>query len=211
MTYIILFLLELLVLWFVSRRLTSRLISNIPVWLYAILFLPGTVIHELSHFLAAKILSVPVGKFSLSFKKYNDEVVLGSVSIAKVDIFRRFLVGIAPLIFGITLLMITIYMTVKNNIYSNWLAALVVGYVIFIIANSMFSSRQDLKGAWKLGIIVIFIAVASYALGIKISFSFDNSDFLKNLSLYLLAPIVIDVLMLIFLNYGRPRNTADSD
>lgn len=209
MTYIILFLLELLVLWFVSARLTSRLISHFPVWLYAILFLPGTLIHELSHFLAAKLLSVPVGKFSLSFKKHKNEVVLGSVSIAKVDMLRRFLIGIAPLIIGLILLLFTVYMSVKYSIYSNWVWALAIGYIIFIVANSMFSSRQDLIGAWKLGVIVLFIVILSYVVGIRISFDIQNSDFLKKLCLYLLAPIVLDGLMLIFLIYGKPRAKSD--
>ena len=38
--------------------------------IFALIFLPGVFLHELSHFLMAKLLGVPTGKFS-SFRKPN--------------------------------------------------------------------------------------------------------------------------------------------
>ena len=35
------------------------------VWLFWVLFLPGTLLHEISHWLTAKLLGVKTGKFSL--------------------------------------------------------------------------------------------------------------------------------------------------
>jgi hypothetical protein len=158
----------------------------------------------------ATVLSVPVGKFSLSVKKQKEEIVLGSVSIAKVDIVRRFVVGIAPLAFGTVLILLIVYLTITNNIYSDWRVALPVGYLVFIIANSMFSSKKDLAGAWKLGVIVVVLTAGLYLLGLRIYFDIPNSEFLKRLCLYLLAPIVIDMLILIFLSYGKPRTASHS-
>lgn len=65
--------------------------------IFTLFFLLGTFIHELSHFLMAKILFVPVGNFSL-FPKFKGRIIeLGSVTVAKTDLIRGSLIGLAPL------------------------------------------------------------------------------------------------------------------
>ena len=74
MVYLAILFLQFVVLLLLSRqvhqkffRLFFRLTRSkkIATWLMAILFLPGTLIHELAHFLMATVLLVPVGKLEL--------------------------------------------------------------------------------------------------------------------------------------------------
>lgn len=68
---------------------------------FQILFLPGVFLHELSHFLTAKLLRVRTGGFSVIPRALpNGRLQLGYVETAKSDIVRDSLIGAAPLIFG---------------------------------------------------------------------------------------------------------------
>ena len=201
MIYFAIFLVELFVLWRLSRVINSRFYNSLPFGLYAVLFLPGTFIHELSHFLMAKLLFVPVGKFTIRPQKYEKEVVLGSVSIAGVDIMRRLVIGAAPVIFGLFLVMATIYLVIANNLIRDTRIAILVSYVVFIVGNTMFSSKKDMEGAWKVAISSSVIFFIFYLLGIRFYLNFESAFFariievVKLMNLYLLAPIAIDALI----------------
>jgi hypothetical protein len=69
---------------------------------FYITFFPGILIHETSHWLAAKVLRVPTGRFSLVPRNLpNGKLRLGYVETQKTDWFRDALIGAAPLLFGI--------------------------------------------------------------------------------------------------------------
>ena len=69
--------------------------------IFALIFLPGVFLHELSHFLAAKLLGVQTGKFSLIPKAQpNGKLRLGYVETASGGFFRDALIGAAPLVTG---------------------------------------------------------------------------------------------------------------
>jgi hypothetical protein len=69
--------------------------------IFAILFFPGVMLHELSHFLMAKLLGVKTGRFSLTPRALPDgRLQLGAVETASGGIARDALVGAAPLITG---------------------------------------------------------------------------------------------------------------
>lgn len=69
--------------------------------LFYILFFPGILVHESSHWLMAKILRVPTGRFSLIPRQMsNGKLRLGYVETQKTDWFRDSLIGAAPLIAG---------------------------------------------------------------------------------------------------------------
>ena len=66
-----------------------------------IVFLPGVVLHEMSHLVVARLLGVPTMGFSVWPKKQSDgSLRLGYVHTKKVDFVRESLIGVAPLIFG---------------------------------------------------------------------------------------------------------------
>jgi hypothetical protein len=69
--------------------------------LFYILFFPGILVHESSHWMMAKLLHVPTGKLSL-MPRYlpNGKLRLGYVETQKSDWFRDSLIGAAPLITG---------------------------------------------------------------------------------------------------------------
>jgi len=75
--------------------------ARLTMGVFSFIFLPGVFLHELSHFLMAKILRVPTGQFSILPQPLPDgRLQLGYVETAKVDIVRDSLIGAAPLIAG---------------------------------------------------------------------------------------------------------------
>jgi hypothetical protein len=74
---------------------------QLTIGLFSILFLPGAFLHELSHFVVAKILRVRTGKVSLIPKSLpNGRLRMGYVEIEQTDIIRDSLIGLAPLVAG---------------------------------------------------------------------------------------------------------------
>ena len=79
--------------------LTKRI--DLSMTIFAILFLPGVLIHELSHYGMARLLNVPVGSLSLIPQPLPDgRMRLGYVETKSTDFFRDALIGAAPLIVG---------------------------------------------------------------------------------------------------------------
>jgi hypothetical protein len=74
---------------------------QLTIGLFSVLFFPGVFLHELSHFLMAKILGVRTRGFSLIPQSLPDgRLQMGYVETEKSDIVRDSLIGLAPLIAG---------------------------------------------------------------------------------------------------------------
>jgi hypothetical protein len=79
--------------------LTRR--SGLTQAIFALIFFPGVFLHELSHFLAAKLLGVKTGGFSLIPQAQpNGRLRLGYVETASGGFIRDALIGAAPLVTG---------------------------------------------------------------------------------------------------------------
>lgn len=79
--------------------LTRRL--EIALVVFSILFLPGVLLHELSHYLMAIALRVRTGQFSLTPQTLsNGRLQLGYVETEKSDLVRDAFIGLAPLLTG---------------------------------------------------------------------------------------------------------------
>ena len=75
--------------------------QTITIGLFSLLFFPGVLLHELSHFLVARLLGVRTGKFSLIPQVTSDgRIILGYVETARADVARDSLIGAAPLLAG---------------------------------------------------------------------------------------------------------------
>ena len=75
--------------------------SRLTMGIFSIIFLPGVFLHELSHFVVAKILGVRTGRFSILPRSLPDgRLQLGYVETARSDLVRDSLIGAAPLIVG---------------------------------------------------------------------------------------------------------------
>lgn len=79
--------------------LTRRV--DISVVLFSLMFFPGVLLHESSHFISARLLGVRTGRFSLLPRPLPDgRLQLGFVETASTDWFRDALIGAAPLLSG---------------------------------------------------------------------------------------------------------------
>lgn len=210
MVFIAIFVIEIILLYFLSRRIakqTSSLIFRITksekwtVWITSILFLPGTFLHELSHYLVAIALFIPVGEINFIPEFEKGEVRLGSIEVGKTDFVRRFIVGIAPVIVGLVVLFALLLWIVNFDNMSFWMM-LASSYFVFVIGNTMFSSKKDMEGAWKLLTSLAVMGVLFYLLGVNIQL--DPQGFLagrfieavKMGIIFLAVPIIIDVLFI---------------
>ncbi|MCA1953744.1 MAG: hypothetical protein LDL12_01200 [Anaerolinea sp.] len=73
----------------------------VTVGVFSLLLFPGVLLHELSHYLMARLLGVRTGRFSLLPAVLADGTVrLGYVETAQVDFGRDALIGMAPLLTG---------------------------------------------------------------------------------------------------------------
>lgn len=211
MLLFILFLTELFILFLLSRML-SRSVSylvyyfsrskKVTIHVLAWLFFPGTVLHELSHAIMAGLLGVRVGTMEFVPVIDGDRVKLGSVQVAQTDFFRRFLIGAAPFFFGTLIMLAFLFYASQNNLYENVWLVILIGYVVFEIGNTMFSSKKDMEGAVELLATITILILIFYFLGVRLpSFNpdmiFANPtivDVLQKGSLFLLVPIVIDLV-----------------
>ncbi|MFZ3068970.1 MAG: hypothetical protein WA052_01505 [Microgenomates group bacterium] len=148
--------------------------SAIIVW--SIIFLPGTIVHEISHFLFAALTGARTGKVEI-FPEYleeeldekkNTRVTLGSVRTQKLNPLQGFLVGIAPFISGMALL-IWLASLLQTSYYAGntWILVL-EGYLFFTIANSFFPSWTDIKQTLPFVVISLVVALLAWYFGFQI-------------------------------------------
>ena len=212
MNYPLIVLLEIIILFFLARLLTKTLSQFIHsltgstksiVYGIAILFLPGTLIHELAHFFMAKILFVYAGEISLLPKQEGTMLKMGSVQIGQTDPLRKLLIGVAPLLVGSAILGGIYYVSASyiQTLYS-WQIFIPL-IATFQIANTMFSSRKDMEGTLWLLIFVCIVALLFFFFHITIpDIVIKNIQyvltlpFFYTLSIYLLVPLVLDVLLI---------------
>lgn len=176
-------------------------------WIYyllAILFLPGTYIHELSHYVVAKILFVPTFGITLRPKIERNSIKMGSVEIAQTDFIRRFLIGSAPFTVGIILLVGSMYALVLNNWHMHPVFAALEMLFVFQVGNTMFMSKKDWEGTWKIIMLLCVVGVIMYIIKFPVSWGFDviesQQELFKTISFYLAVPLGIDILAIIMLS-----------
>lgn len=201
---------EIIILFFLSRSMSKTFSGFMSINLMSFVFLPGIIIHELSHLFMAVILFVPVGNMEFTPKRNNNAVKLGSVEIAKTDPVRRSIIGFAPVFLGLTIVAGIVYFFTSNILFFQekgffvlTSVVLLVGYLLFAISNTMFSSSKDMEGTLEILIALLVIFVAVYILGFRPSLSLLDKIFTKEFieiirksTLFLLAPIIIDLLIL---------------
>lgn len=219
MYYFGIFLFEFLLLFFLSKKLIKSLaliifrISHnhkVVVNTLAVIFLPGTIMHELSHLLFAGIMLVPVGEMAVVPEILEDEVKLGSVQIGKVDPFRLTLVGVAPVILGGLSIIGLLYFAQIYQDFTWWKVFLGL-YLIFEISNTMFSSKKDIEGTigFVLAIVIVAILLISILYFWRPLLIINIWNYLTNLnfdailnffrlsSLYLLVPLILDISIIL--------------
>jgi hypothetical protein len=174
-------LLGILLLYFIHRKMTSELSDllhrlggnqNWLIWVWSVVFLPGTIIHEISHFLAAAATGTRTGQIEI-FPEFIENLLeesdrprgvsLGSVQVARMNPLQGFIVGLAPFISGTVLLIWLSSLIQVSYQAQNLYPLLLQAYLFFVIANSFFPSWSDIKQTLPLFIItLIAMALAGY-------------------------------------------------
>lgn len=168
---------QLIALFFVSRVTITHLFKvlrlvfrhdKIVYSFIAFIFFPGTVIHELSHFIVAILLFLKVRDIHVFPQWEGQQLKLGRVYYEKKDVVRSIIVGIAPIIVGLLLFWWLFSLQLFQS--SNIILKIIVSWFIFILSTTMFSSRQDLID------IIYLVPVAVIIAGIIYIFQLDLSE-----------------------------------
>ncbi|MGD2078985.1 MAG: hypothetical protein PVH18_11415 [Chloroflexota bacterium] len=164
--------------------------ANWAVILYALILLPGVLLHELSHWITAKLLRVRTGAFSILPKIGRDGTVqLGSVEYYKtrgVGPIRESLIGSAPLVAGTAVVLLITFRIIDvdslaiaietgqvdrlteaiatlfdTSDFLLWL------YLLFAISNAMMPSASDRRAWPAFAAIMIAFALVLILLGVQ--------------------------------------------
>lgn len=185
--------------------------QSISNHLVSFLFLPGTVIHEFSHAFVARLLGAKVGQIRVY--PYKDEETgefkAGSCEVQAVDPIRLSLIGLAPTLIGITILILSVGYLYDFNLPFNANARvrpsqpqqstqqsmrgtdpsiipnldssykLLLFPIIFIISMTMFTSKKDITEFLMIAPFFALVFGLLYYVGFRVSLSENLVNFLK--------------------------------
>jgi hypothetical protein len=177
----------------VTRRM------DIAIVLFSILFFPGVLLHESSHYIMALFLGVRTGGFSLIPRNLgNGRLRLGYIETAKTDFFRDALIGFAPILTG------GLFVGYAGNIKLGFLAlwnSLITGgsstilnsiiemldrpdfwlwfYLTVVISGTMLPSPADRRSWLPIGIAISLLTLLGVLTGIG-SWMVQNIGFRLN-------------------------------
>lgn len=156
--------------------------------LYAIILLPGVILHELSHFIAAKLVGVKTGSFSVLPRQASEGTVqLGYVEYYKtpgVGPISESLIGSAPLVTGTAVVLLIAYRIFDVNALTEVIAlgdlnSLIIAlsdllstpdfllwlYLLFAISNAMMPSSSDRRAWPAFALIMLVLGGVLYLVG----------------------------------------------
>lgn len=199
---------EIFALFLLSRKLNIKVYSAIRKlvrnkklsrYIFSIIFFPGTFVHEMAHFLTALLTGVRTGDVRLLPVVDEDEFKLGSVAIAKTDPVRRFLIGVAPVFVGIAMIIFVVSTMLAKDLLSSWFWVIITIYFLFVVGNTMFSSKKDMEGSYRVLILLLlaWIVIWYFEINIPILDVLErSSSTFERISLLMLAPIAVDIIIL---------------
>ena len=184
--------------------------ENASIGLFSLLFLPGVLLHELSHFLMAKLLGVRTARFSLiPIVLPGGKLQLGFVETEQTDFLRDAFIGVAPLVSGgavvAYLALVQLALAPLGAVFStgDWNAAWEIlravpsqpdfwvwFYLAFAVASTMLPSESDRRGWLPLALGVTLLVVTAVLAG-------AGPWMLENL-----APLFNDALRAVALIFG---------
>ena len=149
--------------------LTGR--ANIATMVYDLLVLPGVVLHELSHAFVALLLGLRVLQINLFQFRSSNDPRQGEVIVTKADPLRMSVVGAAPLLCGVAILVlllrwldpptISLDLAAFGQLWQQLRdpATAIATYLLFAIANTMFPSEADRRAWWVVGAVLLLLAL----------------------------------------------------
>lgn len=145
---------------------------------FDLLVLPGVVLHEISHALMALLLGVRVVRVELFRFRRHADPRQGQVVVARVDPLRMSLIGAAPLFAGLLLLVVLVQRLLPDAgvrgltlvqlgpLLADGRAVLVL-YLLFAIANTMFPSAADRQAWWTIAAVAALIVGLLWLLDVR--------------------------------------------
>lgn len=141
--------------------LTRR--PDVSLVLFSLLFFPGVLLHEISHYLTARLLGVRTGRLSLLPRRLpGGKLQLGYVETSQADWLRETIIGSAPLVSGtlfvayagfVQLQLSSIWSQVTDfDLQKLWLGLQQAGsqpdswlwfYLVLTVSSMMFPSAAD--------------------------------------------------------------------
>ena len=183
-------------------RITRNQKATIKI--FHVLFLPGVLIHELSHLITAEVLFVKTYGLSLSPENFGSELRMGSVKIEKTDPVRRTIIGFAPVFVGFVIIFLANYILLSEaSIVGSFFSFVLLFIIVFEIGNTMFSSRKDLDGTIGLllffALVLIILSILGYRFEGVLNFinSFNAQEILQKGIKVLMVPILIDLIIIL--------------
>jgi hypothetical protein len=195
--------------------------TRVTMGIFSILFLPGVFLHELSHFVVAKILGVRTGKFSIFPKSLPDgRLQLGYVETARSDIVRDSLIGAAPLIIGtLFVAYVAIYhlqMRVLWDAFRNgqlglfWLGMRALPqvqdfylwfYLAFAVSSTMMPSESD-RHAWlefviSIGVLIVIALLVGAGPWMLSNIAPRLSNFLSSVAVIFGLSVFVHILLIL--------------
>lgn len=209
-----LFIGEIIGIFFLSRLslqksypVLKKIVKNdkLIFFFISLIYFPGTVIHELSHYIVALLLNLHPREIYLFPVIEGRTVRLGHVLYEKHphDFIRSILVGIAPFLGGL----ISLWALIQTKLFPGnvWWQTLLFGYLILTISANMFSSKQDLVDVGYLIPFGLFIAFLLYLFPPYISPGFFNqlalpiSYFIQTIQPLLLFSLAVHAILVLLL------------
>jgi hypothetical protein len=159
--------------------------ADLAMVLFSLLFFPGVLLHEASHYLVARLLGVRTGRFSLLPTPLpGGRLRLGYVETARTDPLRDSLVGAAPLLAGgLFVAYAGLYRLDLGPLWEAFLgfdlsaAWAVLGrlfdrpdfwlwfYLTFAVSSTMTPSPSDRRAWLPLVVIIVLLALFSLLVG----------------------------------------------
>jgi hypothetical protein len=160
--------------------------AEVALVVFSILFFPGVLLHELSHYIMALVLRIQTGRFSLIPRNLgNGRLQLGYVETAKTDFLRDALIGLAPLLTGglfvgyagnARLRLLAVWEAVMSGDLGTIVTAVQTTlaqpdfwlwfYLTVVISSTMLPSPSDRRAWVPLGIAIILLVGAGILVGI---------------------------------------------
>jgi len=143
--------------------------------LHYIVLLPGVILHEFSHWLAAKLVGVRTGGISLLPQiKRGGTIRLGGIRVDESDPLRDSWIGVAPFVGGVAAILLlanwrfgmelqpalslrTVLQTMSSSLQAP--DALLWLYLVFSISNAMLPSESD-RQPWLSALLFLGAAAA---------------------------------------------------
>jgi hypothetical protein len=207
---------EMLVLWAGQRMLYAPLRGRLGKWPSYLIDMPGTVLHEISHYIACKILFVPTGRVVLFHPEEGEDgsITFGYVEHAESDPLRGALVAVAPAILVPLAMWGLLSLLWGQNIFQNpqeMITGFSLGEIwkiplslyLLLAARGAFPSPGDHVGFVGGVALLLLLGAAVYFLPLLWIL-----EALRFLALLLLLPAFVSLSLLVLLRWGSggPRS-----